>query len=150
MSRKLRRSPILLLILLLAGAAPALTADKADMLSGGRLTGTVAFVDADTGLLWLTARDGHVVKMATPTTLLKALSTGDRVEMAVVKEARPYTDGTERGESVSAQVQKVDTTLQFLRFKTATGEIIDLQPSAMLLDNLQAGESVEVAIHKQN
>jgi len=65
---------------------------------------------------------------------------------------RESTAGTQRmagGALITATVENVDQSSKLLRMQTAENEIIELQAPAGLLSQLQAGDRVEVVIHKQ-
>ena len=51
--------------------------------------------------------------------------------------------------SMPATVQNVDQNAKLLRLKTANNEVVELKAPSELLSTLQAGDSVEVVIHKR-
>jgi sporulation protein YlmC with PRC-barrel domain len=59
-------------------------------------------------------------------------------------------EGAQRDVVVSATVQDVDQASRLLGIRTSNHEIIELLVPAGLLNQLQAGDSVEVVIHQQN
>jgi sporulation protein YlmC with PRC-barrel domain/Cu/Ag efflux protein CusF len=66
-------------------------------------------------------------------------------------ETKPSTTaGSEmhRNAMIPATVQHVDQHSKLLTIKTANNEIVEMQAPAALLSTLQAGDSVEVVIHK--
>jgi sporulation protein YlmC with PRC-barrel domain len=68
---------------------------------------------------------------------------------------RPMTSTGERmagmqtGEAVTGTIVSVDKSAKSLQLRTATNEIMELQAPERLLDDLQAGDRVEVVIRKQ-
>jgi sporulation protein YlmC with PRC-barrel domain len=58
--------------------------------------------------------------------------------------------GTDAMATVAATVQNVDQGSKLIRLKTVNDEIVELQAPTGLLSTLQAGDRVEVMIHKQN
>jgi sporulation protein YlmC with PRC-barrel domain/Cu/Ag efflux protein CusF len=68
------------------------------------------------------------------------------------RDTRPSaaTTGREmqRNAMIPATVQHVDQSSKLLTIKTANNEIVEMQAPAALLSTLQAGDSVEVVIHK--
>jgi sporulation protein YlmC with PRC-barrel domain len=68
---------------------------------------------------------------------------------AGVRESTPGTQRMVGGPMITATVQNVDQRSKLLRMQTAENEIIELQAPAGLLSQLQAGDRVEVVIHKQ-
>jgi hypothetical protein len=136
----------LALTLWFMGATLTMVTDKAEAAVNDRVTGTVIFVDADTGLLWLQATDRTLVKIAAPTTLLGGLQVDQRVELAIRDTPGIDTADGQTHRRVSAQVQNVEAANDLLRLKTPDGELIDVQSSALSLDNLQTGTDVEVTL----
>jgi sporulation protein YlmC with PRC-barrel domain len=63
--------------------------------------------------------------------------------------AREGMAGMQAGEAVTGTVVNVDKSAKSFQVKTATNEIMELQAPAGLLDDLQAGDRVEVVIRKQ-
>jgi hypothetical protein len=53
------------------------------------------------------------------------------------------------GPMITATVQSIDQNAKRLKMQTADNETIELQAPEGLLSQLQAGDRVEVAIHKQ-
>jgi len=68
---------------------------------------------------------------------------------AKMREATPGTPRMERGPAITATVQNVDQSAKLLKIRTAENEVVELQAPAGLLSQLQAGDRVEVVIHKQ-
>ena len=68
---------------------------------------------------------------------------------AGMRASSPGTQGMAGGPMITATVQNVDQSSQLLRIQTAENEVIELQAPAGLLSQLQAGDRVEVVIHKQ-
>jgi sporulation protein YlmC with PRC-barrel domain len=65
---------------------------------------------------------------------------------------REFTTGTQRmagGPMITATVQEIDQSAKLLRIRTAENDIVELQAPVGLLSQLQAGDRVEVLIHKQ-
>jgi sporulation protein YlmC with PRC-barrel domain len=68
---------------------------------------------------------------------------------AKMRESNPGMQRTAQGPAISATVQNVDQSSKLLRIQTAENEVIEFQIPAGLLSQLQAGDRVEVVIHKQ-
>jgi hypothetical protein len=131
--------------LLLSGAMLAGAAGKTEARAEDTIKGTVEFVDAQTGLLWVTLDDGSRLKVAAPTELLDNLQKGSETEILITKQE------TERatGEDTSvATVQKIDSSIGLLRLLTAQDEIIDLRPPQNILADLQTGDRVKMSIRE--
>jgi hypothetical protein len=146
MHSKTRRVVTLALVVLFVGATLAIVADQAKAAANDTLTGTVVFVDAPTGLLWFQAQDGAMVKVAAPTVLLSGLQVDQRIEMAITDASGMHAADTQTRGRVSAQIQNVDAAGDLLRLRTTDGEIIDIQASALPLDDLQIGENIEITL----
>jgi hypothetical protein len=52
------------------------------------------------------------------------------------------------GQSMAATVQEVDKQNRTLTLRSMEGDTVELKVPAGMLSNLQAGDSVEVSIHK--
>jgi hypothetical protein len=141
-----RRLTFSLLALLLLGTALGLIIDPVEAAASKTIAGTVVFVDARTGLLWIRDGNGTIVKMTGPTELLQDLQKEERVEVVFMEQSNTRINGATRGATVSATVSKVDQTDDLLRLQTTEGEIIDLQPTPAVLEDLQAGDAVQVSI----
>jgi hypothetical protein len=148
MLSKARRVWTLALVVLLMGATLTIVTDLAQAAVGDTLTGTVTFVDARTGLLWFQAPDGAIVKVAAPTRLLNGLQVDQRIEMAINGASSMDATDPQRSKGVSAQVQNVDAAGDLLRLRTSDGEIIDIETSALSLDDLRVGENVEITLRR--
>ena len=59
------------------------------------------------------------------------------------------TQGMAGAPMITATVQNVDQSSKLLKLQTAENETVELQAPAGLLSQLQAGDRVEVVIHKQ-
>lgn len=68
---------------------------------------------------------------------------------AGMHESTSGMQGTAGGPMITATIQNVDQNAKLLRMQTAENEVIELQAPAGLLNQLQAGDRVEVVIHKQ-
>ena len=64
-------------------------------------------------------------------------------------ESTPGMRGMTGGAMLTATVQNIDQSSKLLRMQTAENDIIELQAPADMLSQLQAGDRVEVVIHKQ-
>lgn len=124
----------------------AFAASSMDTTPGKTWAGTVLFVDADTGLLWLQSSDGDIVKMIAPTTLIKGLSKGEAISLSITEPFDNRRNKAPFDQMVSASVQNIDAAKELLRLKTENGEIIDVQAADKLRSGLQEGESVVVGI----
>jgi hypothetical protein len=66
-----------------------------------------------------------------------------------MRESSATTQRMAGGPMITATVQNVDQSTKLLKMQTAENEIIELQAPAGLLSHLQAGDRVEMVIHKQ-
>lgn len=121
-------------------------ASSMDTTPRNTLAGTVLFVDADTGLLWLQAADGNIVKMTAPTTLIKGLSKGEAISFSITESLANRRNTAPFDNMVSASVQNIDAAKELIRLQTENGEIIDVQAADKLRSGLQEGERVVVGI----
>lgn len=121
-------------------------ASSMDTTPGNTLAGTVLFVDADTGLLWLQSADGNIVKMTAPTTLIKGLSKGEAIGFSITGPLDNRRNKATFDQMVSASVQHIDAAQELIRLQTENGEIIDVQAADKLLGGLHEGERVVVGI----
>jgi hypothetical protein len=68
---------------------------------------------------------------------------------AGMRESSTATQTMAGGPMITATVQNVDQSSKLLRMQTAENEVIELQAPAGLLNQLHAGDRVEVVIRKQ-
>ena len=68
---------------------------------------------------------------------------------ASLHESTSRTQEMAGGPIITATVENIDQSSKLLRMQTAEHEIIELQAPAGLLSQLQAGDRVEVVLHKQ-
>ena len=135
-----------LLALLLLGTALGLMVDPVEAAASKKIAGTVVFVEARAGLLWIRDDQGTIVKMTGPTELLQDLQEEERVEIMFEDQSTTRIAGVTRDAAVAATVRQVDETDDLLRLQTTEGEIIDLRPTPAVLEDLQAGDVVQVSI----
>jgi hypothetical protein len=126
----------------------ATAARTTDIKPGERMVTTVVYVKATSGLLWLTAPDGSLLKIEAPAHLLDELRAADTVEVSIVRPSEADAVRMPPSQTVSAVVQIADADTGMLRLKTVQGAIIDVQPAREFLDHLRQGERVQVAIYK--
>jgi hypothetical protein len=133
------------LVLLLGGVMLAGAAGQTEARSEDSIKGTVEFVDAQTGLLWVTLDDGSRLKVAAPTALLNHLQKGSETEILITKQE---TEGATGEDTAVATVQKIDSSIGLLRLLTAQDEIIDLRPPQNILADLQTGDRVKMSVRE--
>jgi sporulation protein YlmC with PRC-barrel domain len=68
---------------------------------------------------------------------------------AGMRASTPVTPRMAAGPMITATIQSIDQSTKRLKMQTADNETIELQAPAGLLSQLQAGDRVEVVIHKQ-
>jgi hypothetical protein len=141
-----RRLTFSLLALLLLGTTLGLVVDPVEAAASKKMAGTVVFVDARPGLLSIRDDDGYIVKMTGPTELLQDLRTGEYVEIEFAEQSNTRIAEVTQGGAVATTVRQVNETDDLLRLQTTEGEIIDLRPTSAVLEDLQAGDAVQVSI----
>jgi len=135
----------MVLALLLGGVMLAGAAGHTEASAEDTIKGTVEFVDAQTGLLWVTLEDGSRLTVAAPTELLDNLQKGSETEIMITKQG---TEGATGEDTSVATVQKIDSSIGLLRLLTAQDEIIDLRPPQHILADLQTGDRVKMSVRE--
>jgi hypothetical protein len=139
------------LVVLLASTTWVFAAQHMENKGANAIIGTVDLVDAETGIVWLEAENNARIKMvAPPEEQLQGLEVGDRIEVRLEKQRAASASENLPDQTVAGTLREVDEASGLLRMETTRGNIIDIGSPKGLASGMEAGDRVQLTIHKKS